>query len=199
MVLWGCVFMHTFYIGRIKWHNVVVMYIHVYFGGELVQLLFLRTFLWFLSQGFLVSILFSVQGWNLPLISHVRFTHNVDLFVSYFTPPPPPNSLFFSNIFCINVSWIFWFIWYMEVILNFNFFIESLYCVWHKKLFCSQVGYPVIIDKDKTIINDPEKKKFPLNSLSDTSEYLSQVGTNRYIRGLPGALPLPCSISGIST
>ena len=38
--LWDYVFMHTFGIVRMKSNNVVVMYVHVYFGGELVKLTF---------------------------------------------------------------------------------------------------------------------------------------------------------------
>ena len=40
MVIWGCVFMHTFGIGRMTGHSAVVMDVHVYFGGEMVKLTF---------------------------------------------------------------------------------------------------------------------------------------------------------------
>ena len=39
-VIWYYVFMHTFGIGRMTLNSVVVMYVHVYFGGELVKLTF---------------------------------------------------------------------------------------------------------------------------------------------------------------
>ena len=35
-----------------------------------------------------MSILFSLQGWKLAFIYHIRLTHNIYLFVSYFTLPP---------------------------------------------------------------------------------------------------------------